>query len=108
MSATTQIEWTDATWNPVTGCFEDQAWLQLLLRGADGGAASGAPGQPFENGFDLRLRPERLTQPLDWRRPRRVFVNSMSDLFHKEVPKPFIDSCLRHDGGRRLACVSRC
>jgi len=52
----------------------------------------GVPGHPFENGFDLTLRTERLTQPLQWRQPRRIFVNSMSDLFHKEVPTPFIDS----------------
>lgn len=48
-------------------------------------------GHPFETGFDLTLRPERLEQPLRWRRPRRIFVNSMSDLFHKGVPRPFID-----------------
>ena len=92
MSATTQIEWTDATWNPVTGCTK-------LTRGCDFCYAEsfserfrGVPGHPFQNGFDLTLKPERLTQPLFWRQPRRIFVNSMSDLFHKEVPKPFIDS----------------
>ena len=50
------------------------------------------PGHPFEDGFDLTLRPGRLTQPLHWRQPRRIFVNSMSDLFHKEVPRQFIDA----------------
>jgi protein gp37 len=50
------------------------------------------PGHPFEHGFDLTLRPDRVTQPLRWRQPRRIFVNSMSDLFHKEVPRPFIDT----------------
>ena len=49
-------------------------------------------GHPFENGFELTLRPERLEQPLQWRQPRRIFVNSMSDLFHKEIPRAFIDS----------------
>jgi protein gp37 len=52
----------------------------------------GVPGHPFENGFDLKLRPERLAQPLSWRKQRRIFVNSMSDLFHKEIPRSFIDS----------------
>lgn len=92
MSATTQIEWTDATWNPVTGCTK-------LTRGCDFCYAErfserfrGVPGHPFQNGFDLTLKPERLTQPLLWRQPRRIFVNSMSDLFHKKVPKSFIDS----------------
>lgn len=92
MSATTQIEWTDATWNPVTGCSK-------ITRGCDFCYAErlaerfrGVPGHPFENGFDLTLRPERLNQPINWRQPRRIFVNSMSDLFHKEIPKDFIDS----------------
>ena len=85
------IEWTDATWNPVTGCTK-------ITRGCDNCYAErlaerfrGTPGHPFENGFDLTLRPERLSQPLSWRRPRRVFVNSMSDLFHKRIPTAFID-----------------
>ena len=85
------IEWTDATWNPVTGCTK-------ITRGCDNCYAErfaerfrGVPGHPFESGFDLRLRPERLDQPLAWKRPRRVFVNSMSDLFHKEIPADFID-----------------
>jgi protein gp37 len=92
MSTTTQIEWTDATWNPVTGCTK-------LTRGCDFCYAErfserfrDVPGHPFQDGFDLKLRPERLTQPLHWRQPRRIFVNSMSDLFHKEIPKPFIDA----------------
>lgn len=51
----------------------------------------GTPGHPFEQGFTLRLRPERLSQPLSWKRPRRIFVNSMSDLFHKDIPVKFID-----------------
>lgn len=85
------IEWTDATWNPVTGCTK-------ITRGCDNCYAArfserfrGVPGHPFENGFDLTLRPERLGQPLSWSRPRMIFVNSMSDLFHKYVPTEFID-----------------
>jgi protein gp37 len=85
------IEWTDATWNPVTGCTK-------ITRGCDNCYAErfserwrGIPGHPFSNGFDLTLRPERLEQPLKWKRPRMIFVNSMSDLFHKDVPKNFID-----------------
>lgn len=85
------IEWTDATWNPVTGCTK-------ITRGCDNCYAErfaerfrGVAGHPFSNGFDLTLRPERLHQPLSWRRPRMIFVNSMSDLFHKNVPDAFID-----------------
>lgn len=86
------IEWTDATWNPVTGCTK-------ISRGCDNCYAArfserfrGVSGHPFENGFDLTLRPERLRQPLAWARPRMIFVNSMSDLFHKKVPEAFVDS----------------
>lgn len=85
------IEWTDATWNPVTGCTK-------ITRGCDNCYAArfserfrGVLGHPFENGFDLTLRPERMGQPLAWARPRMIFVNSMSDLFHKKVPAEFID-----------------
>ena len=85
------IEWTDATWNPITGCTK-------VSRGCDNCYAErfaerfrGVHGHPFESGFDLKLRHDRLNQPLAWKRPRRVFVNSMSDLFHKDVEADFID-----------------
>ena len=91
MAYKSAIEWTEATWNPVTGCTK-------VTRGCDNCYAErlaerfrGTPGHPFENGFDLTLRPERLSQPLSWRRPRVIFVNSMSDLFHKDIPTEFID-----------------
>ena len=77
---------------PRYGLHEDYPRLRPLLRRAIVRAFRGVPGHPFENGFDLTLRPERLTQPLHWLQPRRIFVNSMSDLFHKEVPRHFIDS----------------
>jgi len=92
MSAATQIEWTDATWNPVTGCSKVTRGCDFCYAERFSERFRGVPGHPFENGFDLTLRHERLTQPLHWRRPRRIFVNSMSDLFHKEVPWYFIDS----------------
>ena len=92
MAGGSAIEWTDATWNPVTGCTK-------ISRGCDHCHAErfserfrGVDGHPFQSGFDLTLRPERLRQPLFWRRPRMVFVNSMSDLFHKAIPRPFVGS----------------
>jgi len=92
MAQQSQIEWTDATWNPVTGCTK-------ITRGCDNCYAHrfaerfrGVAGHPFETGFDLTLRPERLQQPLGWRKPRMIFVNSMSDLFHKDIPEYFIDN----------------
>jgi len=92
MAGSTAIEWTDATWNPVTGCTKITRGCDFCYAERFSERFRGVPGHPFENGFDLTLRPERLEQPLNWRQPRRIFVNSMSDLFHKEVPKPFIDT----------------
>jgi protein gp37 len=91
MALGTQIEWTDATWNPVTGCTKITRGCDFCYAERFAERFRGVPGHPFEKGFDLTLKPERLTQPLSWRQPRRIFVNSMSDLFHKDVPKPFID-----------------
>jgi protein gp37 len=92
MTTTTQIEWTDTTWNPVTGCTKITRGCDFCYAERFAERFRGVSGHPFESGFDLTLRPERLPQPLSWREPRRIFVNSMSDLFHKEVPKSFIDS----------------
>jgi len=86
------IEWTDATWNPVTGCTKITAGCDNCYAARFSERWRGIPGHPFENGFDLTLRPERIGQPLLWKRPRMIFVNSMSDLFHKDVPRAFIDS----------------
>jgi protein gp37 len=91
MANNTQIEWTDATWNPVTGCSKITAGCDNCYAERFSERFRGVPDHPFENGFDLTLRPARLIQPLSWKTPRRVFVNSMSDLFHKEVPRSFID-----------------
>jgi protein gp37 len=90
MSDATAIEWTDATWNPVTGCTKVSAGCDHCFAERFSERFRGTPGHPFETGFDLTLRPGRLDQPLRWRAPRMIFVNSMSDLFHKEVPKEFI------------------
>lgn len=86
------IEWTDATWNPVTGCTKITAGCDNCYAERFAERWRGVPGHPFEHGFDLMLRPDRLDQPLRWKRSRMIFVNSMSDLFHKEVPFPFVDS----------------
>jgi protein gp37 len=90
MAGTTTIEWTDATWNPVTGCTKISSGCDNCYAERFSERFRGTKGHPFESGFDLMLRPERLEQPLRWRQPRMIFVNSMSDLFHKEVPKEFI------------------
>lgn len=91
MSTSTSIEWTDATWNPVTGCTKISAGCDNCYAERFSERFRGVVGHPFERGFDLTLRPERLLQPLSWKKSKRIFVNSMSDLFHKEVPKSFVD-----------------
>jgi protein gp37 len=84
------IEWTDATWNPVTGCTEISPGCDHCYARTFAERFRNVPGHPYQQGFDLRLWPERLELPLRWRRPRRVFVNSMSDLFHEAVADDFI------------------
>lgn len=91
MADGTSIEWTDATWNPVTGCTKISPGCHNCYAARFSERFRGTPGHPFESGFDLTLRPERLEHPLAWKRPRRIFVNSMSDLFHKAIPTPFIE-----------------
>lgn len=91
MADASEIEWTDATWNPVTGCTKISPGCDNCYAARFSERFRGTPGHPFENGFDLTLRPGRLEQPLAWKRPRRIFVNSMSDLFHKAVPRAFIE-----------------
>lgn len=91
MAGSTAIEWTDATWNPVTGCTKISPGCQRCYAERFSERFRGVPGHPFEQGFDIVLRPERLQQPLTWRAPRMVFVNSMSDLFHKDIPDGFVD-----------------
>lgn len=90
MADRSAIEWTDATWNPVTGCTKISAGCDHCYASRFSERFRGVPGHPFENGFDLTLRPERLQQPLEWKKPRMIFVNSMSDLFHKEIPQTHI------------------
>jgi protein gp37 len=90
MANSTAIEWTDATWNPVTGCTKISAGCDNCYAERFSERFRDVPGHPFEQGFDLTLRTERLEQPLCWHQPRMIFVNSMSDLFHKGVPKDFI------------------
>ena len=90
MSAATSISWTTSTWNTVTGCQEVSAGCDLCYAKTFAERWRGIPGHHFENGFDVTLRPERLDLPTRWKKPRRIFVNSMSDLFHKDVPDEFI------------------
>jgi protein gp37 len=84
------IEWTTATWNPVTGCTKVSPGCDHCYAETFAERFRGVAGHPYERGFEPQLRPERLRQPLAWRRPSHIFVNSMSDLFHVHVPDDYI------------------
>lgn len=84
------IEWTDATWNPVRGCKKVSPGCRACYAETFAERWRGVAGHPYEQGFDPRLVPEKLGEPLGWKRPRRVFVNSMSDLFGEFVPYEYI------------------
>jgi protein gp37 len=105
MSAMTEIEWTDATWNPVTGCSKITRGCDFCYAERFSERFRGVPRHPFENGFDLTLRPERLTQPLQWRQPRRIFVNSAIEPidFCGSVQHWFSDRNFSYNGGPVVA-----
>lgn len=90
MPAKSKIEWTELTWNPVTGCSKVSPGCSRCYAEVFAERFRGVPGHAYEMGFDLTLRPERLEAPLSWRTPSFVFVNSMSDLFHEDVPLEYI------------------
>ena len=90
MSDRSPIEWTDATWNPVRGCSKVSPGCRFCYAEVFAERFRGVPGHPFEHGFDLRLVPEKLYQPLSWVRPRKIFVNSMSDLFHEDIDDDYV------------------
>lgn len=95
MSLDSKIEWTDATWNPIRGCSKVSPGCAHCYAETFAERFRGVPGHPFEQGFHLRLVPEKLEEPLRWRTPRRVFVNSMSDLFHETVDDAYIADVVR-------------
>ena len=92
MSTNSKIEWTDITWNPLRGCTKISPGCKHCYAERFAERFRGVPGHPFEQGFDLRLVPHKLSEPLRWKKPQRIFVNSMSDLFHDEVPLEYIQS----------------
>jgi protein gp37 len=90
MSSQSGIEWTDATWNPVRGCTKISPGCKHCYAETFAERFRGVKGHPYEQGFDLRLVPNKLAEPLRWRTPKMIFVNSMSDLFHEGVPEDYI------------------
>lgn len=90
MSSQSSIEWTDATWNPVRGCTKISPGCKYCYAEVFAERFRGVAGHAYERGFDPRLVPEKLAEPLRWKKPRMIFVNSMSDLFHSSVPDDYI------------------
>jgi protein gp37 len=95
MSLNSHIEWTDATWNPVRGCTKISPGCKHCYAETFAERFRGVKGHPYEQGFDLRLVPEKLAEPFTWRSPKLVFVNSMSDLFQEGVPDRYIEAACR-------------
>ena len=95
MADKSAIEWTDATWNPVRGCTKVSPGCMHCYAETFAERFRGVPGHPFEFGFDLRLVPEKLGDPIRWSKPKKIFVNSMSDLFHEGVSDEYIEKVCR-------------
>lgn len=95
MAAHSAIEWTEASWNPSTGCSEVSPGCAHCYAKTFAERWRGVEGHPYEQGFDLKLWHDRVGLPLTWKRPKLIFVNSMSDLFHEAIPFDFIASVFR-------------
>jgi protein gp37 len=95
MAISSSIEWTDATWNPVRGCTKISPGCAHCYAQTFAERFRGVKDHPFERGFDLRVVPEKLNAPLSWSAPKRIFVNSMSDLFHEDIPDDYIAEVAR-------------
>jgi len=92
MAEHSTIEWTDATWNPVRGCTKVSPGCKHCYAETFAERFRGVPGHPYEQGFDLRLVPEKLGEPLKWQTPKMIFVNSMSDLFQNGIADEYIEA----------------
>lgn len=95
MSQNSQIEWTDATWNPVRGCTKISPGCEHCYAETFAERFRGVPGHPYEQGFDLKLIPSKLAEPLRWKTPKMIFVNSMSDLFHKDIADDYVEDVVK-------------
>jgi protein gp37 len=95
MSHNSKIEWTDATWNPVRGCTKVSPGCLHCYAETFAERFRSVPGHPFEFGFDLRMVPEKLGDPIRWSKPKKIFVNSMSDLLHEAIPDEYIEKICR-------------
>jgi protein gp37 len=95
MSDHSKIEWTDATWNPIRGCTKISPGCAHCYAETFAERFRGVEGHPFEFGFDLRTVPDKLADPIRWSKPKKIFVNSMSDLFHEGISDEYIQKVCR-------------
>jgi protein gp37 len=93
--ATTKIEWTESTWNPITGCTKISSGCKFCYAEVMARRLKAMGQEKYKNGFDLALHPEALNEPYTWKKGKMIFVNSMSDLFHKEIPIEYIQKIFR-------------
>src|SRR5207244_5096351 len=96
---TASFYWSYATWNPVRGCTKISPGCAHCYAETFAERFRGVPGHPYERGFDLRLVPEKLSEPLRWSSPKTIFVNSMSDLVHEDVADAYIEQVARRVRG---------
>jgi len=93
--ASTKIEWTESTWNPITGCTKISTGCKFCYAEVMARRLKAMGQEKYRNGFELTLHPETLQEPYSWKKPKMIFVNSMSDLFHKDVPIEYIQKVFR-------------
>jgi len=93
--ATTKIEWTESTWNPITGCTKITTGCKFCYAEVMARRLQSMGQDKYLNGFELTLHPETLKEPYSWKKPKMIFVNSMSDLFHKDIPIDYIQKIFR-------------
>ncbi len=93
--ASTKIEWTESTWNPITGCTKITAGCKFCYAEVMTRRLQAMGQEKYKNGFNVTLHPETLQEPYNWKKPKMIFVNSMSDLFHKDVPIEYIQKIFK-------------
>lgn len=93
--ATTKIEWTENTWNPITGCTKISSGCKFCYAEIMARRLKAMGQEKYRNGFELTLHPETLQEPYSWKKSKMIFVNSMSDLFHKDIPIDYIQKVFR-------------
>lgn len=110
MAARSKIEWTQATWNPVTGCTKVSPGCKNCYAERLAGRLQAMANRSYAHGFEVSLHPRLLELPLRWKAPRSIFVNSMSDLFHERVPAEFIThvfEIMRRAGHHRFQILTK-